>query len=182
MINRYIGREVKTLPLFLSRGHKFTSAVKKKLLVVKWPIDYTGYLIYQHVLQALWLYRRFLSLCWVRQFLTETNNTSHHSKQTSCINASLDMFLEKELHFVKTCLIIHDNDYEDFQAQAVFSSTYILWLAKVLIYSFQAICIILQFLDASLQMYYNSLFFVFSFLFNSKSRSPWEINSNSRRS
>ncbi|OWM67308.1 hypothetical protein CDL15_Pgr000760 [Punica granatum] len=83
--------------------------------------------------KALWLYRRFLSLHWLRHFTMEPDSVSCKSKHTA--NTSDDgpsIFLDNELHLFSSCSTIPDNDFDDFQAQAMHSATYILWLAKQL--------------------------------------------------
>ncbi|XP_031398743.1 protein prenyltransferase alpha subunit repeat-containing protein 1 isoform X1 [Punica granatum] len=83
--------------------------------------------------EALWLYRRFLSLHWLRHFTMEPDSVSCKSKHTA--NTSDDgpsIFLDNELHLFSSCSTIPDNDFDDFQAQAMHSATYILWLAKQL--------------------------------------------------
>ncbi|KAK4773118.1 hypothetical protein SAY87_028137 [Trapa incisa] len=67
--------------------------------------------------EALWLYRRFLSLHWLRDFMTQLDSV---------------IFLDDELHLLHSCSIIPDSDFDDFQAQAMYSTTYILWLARQL--------------------------------------------------
>lgn len=66
-------------------------------------------------IEALWLHRRFLSLYWIKHFAT-----------------NLGVFLDNELHLFHKCSTIPDNEYEDYQAQAVFSATYFLWLTKII--------------------------------------------------
>ncbi|XP_015576533.1 protein prenyltransferase alpha subunit repeat-containing protein 1 isoform X2 [Ricinus communis] len=77
--------------------------------------------------EALWLYRRFLSLCWIRHFISDI---IHHSEHKSRVVANINEFLDHELCLVNSWSTIPDDDYEDFQAQAVHSATYILWLMK----------------------------------------------------
>ncbi|XP_055961235.1 uncharacterized protein LOC126675402 isoform X2 [Mercurialis annua] len=80
--------------------------------------------------EALWLYRRFLSLCWIRHFATDLSNSSRTSKCKTCIVTDISLFMNNELCLVHSCSSIPDDSYEDSEAQAVHSSTYILWLAK----------------------------------------------------
>ncbi|WCJ43777.1 Protein prenylyltransferase superfamily protein [Euphorbia peplus] len=70
--------------------------------------------------EALWLYRRFLSLCWMRHFANKPNGLSQH----------INLFLDDELNFVNSFSTIADDNYEDFEAQALHSTAYILWLIK----------------------------------------------------
>ncbi|XP_022880902.1 uncharacterized protein LOC111398197 [Olea europaea var. sylvestris] len=39
-------------------------------------------------------------------------------------------FVDNELKLYEACTIIPDNDFEDYQAQATYSATYIIWLEK----------------------------------------------------
>ncbi|KAB1208138.1 hypothetical protein CJ030_MR7G013005 [Morella rubra] len=75
---------------------------------------------------ALWLHRRFLSLCWMKQFANDIN------KYELIVSPSnrVGLFIDNELHLLNSCSTVPDNEFEDFQAQATFSSTYILWLTK----------------------------------------------------
>ncbi|KAK7846439.1 protein prenyltransferase alpha subunit repeat-containing protein 1, partial [Quercus suber] len=74
------------------------------------------------VWKPLWLHRRFLSLCWMKQFATNLHDIS--------ISNSFNSFIDNELHLLNSCSTVPDNDFEDFQTQATYSATYILWLTK----------------------------------------------------
>ncbi|XP_073260088.1 uncharacterized protein [Populus alba] len=80
--------------------------------------------------EALWLHRRFLSLSWIRHFITNLGDTSNYHVCKSSINADIGIFMDNELHLANSCSTIPDNEFEDFQAQAIYSATYILWLTK----------------------------------------------------
>ncbi|KAI5566765.1 hypothetical protein BDE02_13G043200 [Populus trichocarpa] len=80
--------------------------------------------------EALWLHRRFLSLSWIRHFTTNLGDTSNYRVCKSRINADIGIFMDNELHLANSCSTIPDNEFEDFQAQALYSATYILWLTK----------------------------------------------------
>lgn len=43
--------------------------------------------------------------------------------------------MDNELHLLDSCSIIPDNSFDDYQAQAKHSATYILWLIKVKVVS-----------------------------------------------
>lgn len=86
-------------------------------------------------LQALWLYRRFLSLYWIRHFTTHADSTSWNSDYIAEQTMETSFFLDKELDLVGSCLVVQDARFDDFQAQALYSTTYILWLAKVIVSS-----------------------------------------------
>ncbi|KAM4119606.1 hypothetical protein ACJW30_03G072300 [Castanea mollissima] len=80
--------------------------------------------------EALWLHRRFLSLCWMKQFATNLHDVFCHSDLKISTSDSFNSFIDNELHLLNSCSTILDNDFEDFQAQATYSATYILWLTK----------------------------------------------------
>jgi hypothetical protein len=82
--------------------------------------------------QALWLHRRFLSLCWMKQFATDLCNVSSHSEQKISISNGFGSFVDNELRLLDSCSTVLNNDFDDFQAQARLSATYILWLTKVI--------------------------------------------------
>ena len=56
---------------------------------------------------------------------------SCHSELKISISNSFNSFFDNELHLLNSCSTVLDNDFEDFQAQATDSATYILWLTKV---------------------------------------------------
>ncbi|KAJ8760547.1 hypothetical protein K2173_015214 [Erythroxylum novogranatense] len=80
--------------------------------------------------EALWLHRRFLSFCWIRHFTTDVGDLPDCSQHKSNINTNIYMFLDNELALVTSCSTMPDNEFEDFQAQALHAATYILWLTK----------------------------------------------------
>ncbi|XP_052185663.1 uncharacterized protein LOC127797127 isoform X2 [Diospyros lotus] len=80
--------------------------------------------------EALWLYRRFLSLGWIKHFSTNICDLSVHSDHKDATNQEIAIFMDRELGLFHSCSTIPDNQFEDFQAQAIFSATYILWLTK----------------------------------------------------
>nr|POF18169.1 hypothetical protein CFP56_67651 [Quercus suber] len=82
------------------------------------------------VWKALWLHRRFLSLCWMKQFATNLHDVSCHSELKISTSNSFNSFIDKELRLLNSCSIVPDNDFEDFPVQATYSATYILWLTK----------------------------------------------------
>ncbi|XP_024439485.2 uncharacterized protein LOC7474625 isoform X3 [Populus trichocarpa] len=89
--------------------------------------------------EALWLHRRFLSLSWIRHFTTNLGDTSNYRVCKSSVNADIGIFMDNELHLANSCSTIPDNEFEDFQAQAIYCATYILWLTKVQISDSQGI-------------------------------------------
>ncbi|KAL7107842.1 hypothetical protein ACP275_06G079700 [Erythranthe tilingii] len=89
----------------------------------KWKeeLDWVGMLIKRYVgREALWLHRRFLSLVWMK----------HLAIDDQC------GFIKDEITLSQSSTIIPDNDYGDYQAQATYSATYIMWLAKQMPMSF----------------------------------------------
>lgn len=44
---------------------------------------------------------------------------------------NVEVFMDNELQLCHSCFTIPDNDFEDYQAQATFSATYIMWLIRV---------------------------------------------------
>ncbi|KAI3816222.1 hypothetical protein L1987_15914 [Smallanthus sonchifolius] len=68
--------------------------------------------------EALWLYRRFLSLCWIKHFAAHMGGTH------------VDLFLDNELLLFRSCTTIPDNVFEDYESQAMFAATYVMWLIK----------------------------------------------------
>ncbi|KAI6692746.1 hypothetical protein NL676_020456 [Syzygium grande] len=94
-------------------------------------LDWDEILINRYIgREALWLYRRFLSLCWIRHFTTHADSTSWNSDYIAEQTMETSFFLDKELDLVGSCLVVQDARFDDFQAQALYSTTYILWLAK----------------------------------------------------
>ncbi|CAL5322011.1 unnamed protein product [Camellia sinensis] len=97
----------------------------------KEELDWNEMLIKQYIgREALWLHRRFLSFCWTKHFVTDIHDISSHSDRKDTMNHEIGVFMDTELELVCSCSTIPDNDYEDFQAQAMFSATYLLWLTK----------------------------------------------------
>ncbi|CAK9163098.1 unnamed protein product [Ilex paraguariensis] len=81
--------------------------------------------------EALWLHRRFLSICWINHFArTSTGDVSCHIDHKIGRHCNFDMFMNNELQLFRSCTTIVDDDFEDYQAQATYSAIYILWLTK----------------------------------------------------
>ncbi|KAL3821553.1 hypothetical protein ACJIZ3_007458 [Penstemon smallii] len=97
-------------------------------------LDWVGVLIKRYVgREALWLHRRFLSLLWMKYSYSAIDDQSLSSEI-----CDINMFITDELKLFHSCTIIPDNDFGDFQAQATYSATYIMWLAKQMPESFGA--------------------------------------------
>lgn len=84
------------------------------------------------LLQALWLYRRFLSLFWVDQFAIVDADALAHINQTPISTGEIKTFLDNEVQLFYSCQGYSNNDFEDYQAQATFSATYMLWITRVI--------------------------------------------------
>ncbi|CAI0427956.1 unnamed protein product [Linum tenue] len=80
--------------------------------------------------EALWLYRRFLSLLWIRHFTSDVNDVFSPQKSQSSIQVNVSAFLDKELLLVNSCSEGSDDEFEDFEEQAICSASYMLWLTK----------------------------------------------------
>ncbi|KAI4352730.1 hypothetical protein L6164_006951 [Bauhinia variegata] len=78
--------------------------------------------------EALWLHRRFLSVCWSNNILRGSSDASYNSKEKISMKHCWDTFLEDEISLLSSCLTIVDDEFEDFHAQATYSASYILWL------------------------------------------------------
>ncbi|XP_047307276.1 protein farnesyltransferase/geranylgeranyltransferase type-1 subunit alpha [Impatiens glandulifera] len=68
--------------------------------------------------EALWIYRRFLSLCWKKNFASGTPQSDE------------DVFIIDELGFVCSCLSIPNDDFGDYQTNSTLAAAYALWLLK----------------------------------------------------
>nr|POF18175.1 hypothetical protein CFP56_67657 [Quercus suber] len=99
--------------------------------VWKEELDWNEMLIKRYIgREALWLHRRFLSLCWMKQFSTNLHDVSCHSDLKISTSDSFNSFIDNELQLLNSCSTVPDNDFEDFQAQATYSATYTLWVTK----------------------------------------------------
>uniref|UniRef100_A0A7N2L8B3 Uncharacterized protein n=1 Tax=Quercus lobata TaxID=97700 RepID=A0A7N2L8B3_QUELO len=68
--------------------------------------------------EALWLHRRFLSLCWMKQFATNLHDVSCHSELKISTSNNFNSFIDNELHLFNSCSIVPENDFEDFRAKS----------------------------------------------------------------
>lgn len=82
-------------------------------------------------MQALWLYRRFLSLYWINQFAIDGADALPQFNQTPIHTSEIKTFLDNELQLFYSCQSFSINDFEDYRAQATFSATYMLWITRV---------------------------------------------------
>ncbi|WJX41082.1 hypothetical protein P8452_28490 [Trifolium repens] len=95
---------------------------------VKDELDWNETLIKRYVgREALWLHRRFLSVCWINSFPTVSSDESYHPKEATSKYHDFGTFLQNELCLLHASTSA-DDDYGDFQAQATYSASYILWL------------------------------------------------------
>ncbi|XP_056849752.1 uncharacterized protein LOC108827713 isoform X2 [Raphanus sativus] len=77
--------------------------------------------------EALWLHRRFLSLNWIMYFC---RNQSSETGESIVMNEETVIFIDNEIHLLESSMTVPDNKFEDFQAQALHASAYMLWLTK----------------------------------------------------
>ncbi|KAK7292300.1 hypothetical protein RIF29_08078 [Crotalaria pallida] len=92
-------------------------------------LDWNETLVKRYVgREALWLYRRFLSLCRINHFAIESGDASHHFKETDRNYQDFSTFLENELCLIDYCSTVVDNEFADYEAQAIYSAGYLLWL------------------------------------------------------
>ncbi|KAL3383161.1 hypothetical protein AABB24_002580 [Solanum stoloniferum] len=82
--------------------------------------------------EALWLHRRFLLTYWIRYFACGDHDRSLPSNQRYIRTVDIDMLIDNELELFRSCTILPDSDFEDYQAQATFAATYMVWLKKQL--------------------------------------------------
>ncbi|GMI94273.1 hypothetical protein like AT1G10095 [Hibiscus trionum] len=98
--------------------------------VMKEELDLNEVLIKRYIgREALWLHRRFLSLCWIQHSITMCGISCHSEQKTSMDN-ELNIFLDKEFCLLDSCSMVQDTEFEDFEAQAMYSAIYFLWLIK----------------------------------------------------
>ncbi|XWS58412.1 hypothetical protein CRYUN_Cryun08bG0031900 [Craigia yunnanensis] len=96
--------------------------------VMKEELDLNEVLIKRYIgREALWLHRRFLSLCTIRH-LTTMHGISCHYEQKTGMNNEMNIFLDNESCLLNSCSTIQDTEFEDFKAQAMYSAIYFLWL------------------------------------------------------
>ncbi|KAM3376825.1 putative protein isoform X1 [Capsicum galapagoense] len=97
--------------------------------LLKDEFDWVEKLIKRYVgREALWLHRRFLSTCWIRYFACGDHNRTLPSNPRNIRTVDIDMFIDNELELFCSCTILPDSDFEDYQAQATFAATYMVWL------------------------------------------------------
>lgn len=99
--------------------------------IYKEELDWNEMLIKRYIgREALWLYRRFLSLYWTNQFAINDDVASSHYNRTPIITSEIKTFVDNELQLFGSCQAFSNNDFEDYRAQAVFSATYMLWITR----------------------------------------------------
>lgn len=94
-----------------------------------------------HFKQTLWLHRRFLSMCWINNFLIDSGDGSDHSKEATSMYHDFGTFLQNELCLLHSSTFV-DDDFGDFQAQATYAASYILWLKVVCEFFFISLSIL----------------------------------------
>lgn len=82
--------------------------------------------LYLYSEQALWLHRRFLALVLKTRLSIDHTGTSSSN--------DIANFVDNEFHLHSSCSTVPDSNFEDHQAQALYSATYMLWLVKVKIF------------------------------------------------
>lgn len=96
---------------------------------LKDELDWNETLIKRYVgREALWLHRRFLSMCWINNFLIDSGDASYHPKEAINTYHDFGTFLQNELCLLHSCSTFADDDFVDVQGQAAYSASYILWL------------------------------------------------------
>ncbi|KAM1223114.1 hypothetical protein FF1_010663 [Malus domestica] len=71
-------------------------------------------------------------LFWIKHFITDHPGLSSHANNS--MNDDFRIFMNNKLQLLDSCSIIPDNSFDDYQAQAKHSATYILWLIKVIVF------------------------------------------------
>lgn len=99
--------------------------------IYKDELDWNEMLIKRYIgREALWLYRRFLSLYWINQFAIDGADALPQFNQTPIHTSEIKTFLDNELQLFYSCQSFSINDFEDYRAQATFSATYMLWITR----------------------------------------------------
>ncbi|KAK9175196.1 hypothetical protein WN944_027202 [Citrus x changshan-huyou] len=98
----------------------------------KEEVDWNESLIKRYVgREALWLHRRFLSLYLIKHIATHLLGVSCQSKPKASVDIDIDSLMDHELCLVHSCSTTVPNaNFEEFQAQAIHSAAYMLWLTK----------------------------------------------------
>ncbi|XP_057458363.1 uncharacterized protein LOC130749092 [Lotus japonicus] len=92
---------------------------------LKDELDWNQTLIKRYVgREALWLHRRFLSTCWISNFLIDSGD----GKEKIGMYHDFGTFIQNELSLLHSSTAFTDDDFADFQAQASYSASYMLWL------------------------------------------------------
>lgn len=58
-------------------------------------------------------------------------NQSSETGESIVMNEETVIFIDNEIHLLESSMTVPDNKFEDFQAQALHASAYMLWLTKV---------------------------------------------------
>ncbi|CAJ2642312.1 unnamed protein product [Trifolium pratense] len=115
-------REEPTTALGLIRAGALQNAkLDVGIMICQDKLDWNETLIKSFVgREALWLHRRFLSMCWINSFPTVSGDESYHSKEATSMHHDFGTFLNNELCLLQASTFA-DEDYGDFQAQAMYS-------------------------------------------------------------
>lgn len=96
----------------------------------KEELDWNVTLIRRYIgREALWLHRRYLSVCWAKHFSSD-NHSYHSSSDEHNASNHLTTFMDNEIDLLQHCLNIPENGFDDVQAQKTHATAYILWLNK----------------------------------------------------
>ncbi|CAH8251760.1 unnamed protein product [Arabidopsis lyrata] len=80
--------------------------------------------------EALWLHRRFLSLNWIMYFTCNDSDVSPEPGESIIMNEEIAIFINNEIRLLESAMTVPDTKFEDFQAQALHTGVYMLWLTK----------------------------------------------------
>ncbi|KAK9700181.1 hypothetical protein RND81_08G221800 [Saponaria officinalis] len=94
-------------------------------------LDWNESLIRRYIgREALWLHRRFLSVCWVKHFGADQDGSSLHSTAEGVEDTHVSVFIDNEVGLLQDSIGLPDSIFEDVQSQITHSASYILWLDR----------------------------------------------------
>ncbi|KAL9231328.1 hypothetical protein vseg_006568 [Gypsophila vaccaria] len=106
---------------------------KFELLQQLWKdeLDWNESLIRRYIgREALWLHRRFLSVCWVKHLGADQHGSSSHSTEEGVEDTHVSVFIDNEVGLIQDSIGLPDSIFEDVQSQITHSASYILWLDR----------------------------------------------------
>ncbi|XP_074279105.1 uncharacterized protein LOC141604583 [Silene latifolia] len=96
-------------------------------------LDWNESLIRRYIgREALWLHRRFLSVCWVNHFGANQDGSSEQSSEKGVEDNHASDFIDKEVGLLHDCIGLPDSIFEDVQSQISHCASYIMWLNREL--------------------------------------------------